>query len=210
MRTVLLLLLALLGARACGEELDSTAPAPAPNPDLEADLVAFEKRTWPRPPAFGEPVPGRAWDHYRKAFDALDQAESAMDPEVLGKAREALDAWRDEHSPILPQVRPLVEAAAPAFALLEKGARTREAGRYFDLRLGVGLGVDDDPNDRAWKVGNRLKQLLRARQVVLVENHQLEAALEDILVLDRFGEDFRCGAPVIHHLVGIAMRRVAH
>ncbi len=171
--------------------------------EFEAQLAAAEARRWPRPPLFGEAETGTAWDYYRQAMDLFREAEEAS-PEAKD-AFAALKQIDDIDSEISPAVCNLLDELEPAFRLLRRGACTRESGRHFSPRDGM---AENPQVERAIPFAQAFKNAACVRAYRLAREEPARA-VDSLLVLNRFGDDFKTGAPAIYFMVGVTVRNCA-
>ncbi len=105
---------------------------------LEAETQAFEKLEWPQPPAFGEAVPGTAWDHYRRAAALADEIyDSIYHDDGFHDAFMEYILWEDPPEPFPSAYRPYLAQYAPVLTALRIQVRKR-ARSSGDLRVHSG------------------------------------------------------------------------
>jgi hypothetical protein len=173
--------------------------------ELREDIAAYAYHTWPRPPLFDEPAPGTAWDHYRKAIEPVLSAGESLSEEQLDEANEALGAANWAEVEIPDSLRVLLASAEPAFRHLRRGACTRASGRFFDPAVGSGF-EEDDPFGDAFRLRLRVRDLSVARAWDLAREGDPPGAVDTLLVLHRFGEDFGRGGAALPRLVGLTLQ----
>ncbi len=93
---------------------------------LEEDTLAYEREEWPRPPVFGEAVPGTAWEHYRAAHRLYEEIEMRECPTPWG--------WLGPGEPLSEEFRSFAESLVPVADKLIQGAATARAGRHGSSR----------------------------------------------------------------------------
>ncbi len=171
--------------------------------ELEAEIAAIEATRRLRPPLFDETAPGTAWSYYRRAMDLFDQVR-----ESLPEAAEAFEEIADPGNPdaeVPSTVRDLLSALEPAFALVRQGACTAESGRFFSPRAGI---VESEIVHRAFPFAQDLKKKTIVRANLLAPDDP-QGAVDALLVLERFGEDFDPGGGALHYLVGVTIQAAA-
>jgi hypothetical protein len=148
---------------------------------LEAELEEAERETNPRPPLFGDPVPGQATSWYYGASGALPRVSY----EQLLDAGSEIDAQLEK-----------------VYEILSRGARTEEAGTIWRFRRGIvrpGRGSND--------FVLRAAMIREARRLAGLS--RFDDAVDRLLVLVRYGQDLRrCGSLARSDWIVIETRKV--
>jgi hypothetical protein len=168
--------------------------------EFEAKLAEVEARRWPRPPLFDEASTGTAWDCYRQAMNLYREVEESSP--IAAEAFAAMKEVKIPGDEIPLPVRDLLAALEPVFVLLRRGACASETGRHFSPRQGF---LRDPEVDRFFDCAQLLTVAARVRAYLLVREDP-ERAVDALLVIDRFGDDFKAGGGAIHFLVGLKVR----
>ena len=176
--------------------------------ELEADIAAVEAMDWPRPPLFDEPVEGTAWDHYLLAVDPIINAGDSL-PEAdqleIGEVLDNIDDLDDPDRVIPDSLKAWLESAEPGWEEVRRGTCARSAGRAFSPR--TGLTVESESDDLI-PFALQLRTIARVRAALLIRTEP-RRAVETLMVLHRFGEDFHHGGSAIAYLVGNTLRAAA-
>ena len=168
--------------------------------DLMAALAAFEAQRYPRPPLFEPATEGTAADHYRDAVEVAVRAREDMEPDSADEADLALSEWPGPPEPVPDAARRFLPVATILAAALRRGACTAEAGQLTHVRAGL-LGPDEEWLP-IWNAG-RVGSLARLHAAVLAESGRMAEAVNEWLVLGRFGADFGNGGDVIARRLGV-------
>jgi len=166
--------------------------------ELEADIAAVEAMDWPRPPLFDEPAEGTAWDHYLLAVDPILDAGRLLPEADLFEAGEVLDGFDDPDTAIPDSLKALLKSAEPGWEEVRRGTCARLAGRALTPRDGF---TNENESDELYYFAQHLGTIALARAALLVRTEP-RRAVETLMVIHRFGEDFHRGGPAIAYLVG--------
>jgi hypothetical protein len=170
---------------------------------LEADLAVAEARDWPRPPLFDEPADGTGWDHYLLAIDPILNAGQELSKADLDQARKALTGFDDPDREIPNSLKDLLADAESGWLEVRRGGCTTSAGRVLTPR--TAFEGDFEKKDHPCNFANYLSDVARARAALLAPDDP-DGAIETLMVLHRFGEDFAGGGPAINWIQGLIIQ----
>jgi len=176
---------------------------------LDLDLLEYEKQTWSRAPAFGEPVEGDFLELLREADFLEGLVRDALDAgplEILVADGEA--AWLNPlPEPLTPGILAWIERREAVLLKVLEAARTdtvrpgthirdlfREAAPYRRHPISLACNARD---------------LLRVDAVRMAEAERPRVAVDRILAIDHLAVNLHLGADMLRWFVGSSIRETA-
>jgi len=164
---------------------------------LQARLKEKETRSLERPPLYGEPVDGSAWDSYQRALDGIPKD---LKPDDFDSK---LDRFVEGDLSLREEVRSLVAPLAGIPLLLRQGARCREGIRRRNWEKGMAMEIP----------GLLGSQRVNAIALALAVEHKIEnrpqEAIQAVVDALQFSRDLANDGSLIEAMISVALQGAA-